>query len=43
MTPERPEALRVALEVIGLLDRLGIRYRPHSTSIISSDGQDIWA
>ena len=26
MTPERPEALRVALEVIGLLDRLGIRY-----------------
>ena len=26
MTPERPEALRVALEVIGLLDGLGIRY-----------------
>ncbi len=26
MTPERPEALQVALEVIRLLDRLGIRY-----------------
>ncbi len=26
MTPEQPEALRVALEVVGLLERLGIAY-----------------
>lgn len=26
MTPEQPEALRVALEVIGLLERLGVDY-----------------
>lgn len=26
MTPEHPEALRVALEIVGLLEKLGISY-----------------